>query len=253
MRYIYIVAGLILIIIGLSGITFLKVGLPPSKELARVNERVISVDEFEKILSESRTVSPSMDKRRFLDDLLTREMLMQEAKRRGLDLKEPFRRSIQNYYEQTLLKDLTQEKMSEIRVSVSEEEIGAYYRNKGKVYEVRIAVLPTEAAANEAITDFPVARTEKRKLRLEDIPPAIADAVASLKVGEVSKKPVPRDTGFFVFRLEGFTTDSLPPLAAVHDEIRRTIEERKKSAEMEKWLNGLREKSKITVNEALLK
>lgn len=253
MRYIYVVVGLILIVLGISGITFLKTGPPASKELARVNKRIVTVDEFKKLLEESRTAPSYRDERRFLEDLITREILIQEAKKRGLDLKEPFRRSIQNYYEQTLLKSLTQEKMSESHVSVSEEEIAQHYRNIGKIYELKIDILPTEDEAVEAIINFPVAGIGAVKLHMEEIPPAIADAIAALKVGEVSKKPVPCDSGFFVFKLEGITTVPLPPLSTVHDEIRRTLEDRKKSMEMEKWLNGLKKSSKITINETLLK
>ncbi len=258
MRYIYAVAGLIFIIVGISGITFLKTGPPASKELARVNKRIITVDEFNKVLQENRTVSSYRDKKGTLDDLLTREILIQEAKSRGLDLREPFRRSIQNYYEQTLLKNLTQEKMSEIRVSISEQEIEEYYRNMGKTYELSIAVLPTEAEANQAIAGFPVRTAEKRRLQMEEIPPELSIALGALKVGEVSKKPVPCgglicDTGFFVFRVERLTSEAVQPLAMVRDEIKKTLEERKRRAEMQKWLDGLKTKSDITINEALLK
>ncbi len=254
MRYIYIVAGIILIVLGISGITFLKVGPPASVELARVNDRIITVNEFDKALGEKKSASPApADKKRFLDELVTREVLIQEAKRRGLDLKEPFRSSIQNYYEQTLLKNLTQEKMSEIHVSVSEEEIEDYYRNMGKIYELKIAVLPTERAADEAIRNFPSSTVRARYLRMEEIPPEILDAVTALRAGEVSKKPVPCDAGFFVFKLEGYKTEPMPPLGTVHDEIRKTLEERKKQADMERWLDGLRKSAKITINEALLK
>ncbi len=260
MKYIYAVAGLILIALGISGITFFKTVPPASKELARVNKRIITVDEFNRFLEESGKVPPSSpDKRAVLDDLLTRELLIQEAKRRGLDLSEPFRRSIQNYYEQTLLKSLVQDRMSEIQAPISEAEIAEYYKNMGKTYELSIAIFPTEAQADEAIRDFPARTAQKRRLRMEEIPPELLESLAALRVGEVSKKPVPCakgficTRGFFVFRLAGFTAEPVAPLATVHDEVRRALEARKKSAEMEKWLEGLKMKARITVKEALLK
>lgn len=259
MRYIYAVAGLILIIVGLSGITFLKVSPPQSEELARINGRVITADEFNKLYEESRAAPFYKDRRQFLGDLVTKEILIQEAKKRGLDLKEPFRRSIQNYYEQTLLKNLTQERMSEIHVSVSEDEIDRYYNNMGKTYELSIVVLPTEADAYEAIRAFPAGNAQRRKLPMEDVPSSLVGELYTLRKGEVSKKPVPCAgsfvcaSGFLVFRLESYTTEPSPPLATVHGEIERTLADWKKRAEMEKWFEGLKAKSKITINEQLFK
>lgn len=254
MRYIYAIAGIILVILGISGLTFLKYRPPSSKEAVRINGRVITVDEFEKSYSESCATSPAaVDKKRFLDDLVTKEVLIREAKRLGLDLKEPFRRSIQNYYEQTLLKSLTEEKMSEIKVSVSEEEIRRYHSTMGRVYELKVVTLPTEQKAKEAISSFPAERAEKRVLHIDEIPPEIAEAIVTLKVGETIRQPIPCEAGFFVFRLEGHRVEPVPPLDKTRDEIRRTIEEGKRRVEMDKWLAGLKQRSRIKVNEALLK
>lgn len=254
MRYIYIVAGLILVIAGAAGMTFLKPGPPLSREAVKVNGHVITDEEFRKAYEERASTSPvPPDEKKFLDDLVTREILIQEAERLGLDRKEAFRRSIQNYYEQTLLKNLTQSTMSDIRVSVSEQEISSYYESMGKVYELTVITLPTEHEANQAIRNFPSGRAEKKILHVDEIPPGMLDYVLTLKVGEVSPRTVPCEKGFFVFRLDGYKKGPVPPLDAVREEIRKTIEARKRQAEMEKWLEGLRKNSRITINELLVK
>lgn len=254
MRYIYVVAGLILIIAGAAGMTLLKSGHPPAGEAVRVNSRVITADEYRKAFAEKAETSPvPPDRKQFLDDLVTREILIQEAKRLGLDQEETFRRSIQNYYEQTLLKNLTQRKMSEMRVSVSEEEIASYYERMGKVYELSLISLPTEREAQEAVRNFPAGKAEKKMLHADDIPPPMLDAVLALKAGEVSPRPVPRREGFIVFRLDGYKKEAVPPLAGVREEIRKNIEERKRQGEMEKWLEGLKNNARVTINEPLVK
>lgn len=254
MRYIYVVAGLIFIIVGISGMTFLKPGPSLPGGAVRVNEHIIPADEFKKAYEEKASSCPvPPDKRQFLDDLVTKEILIQEAKRLNLDREEPFRRSIQNYYEQTLLKNLTQKKMSDIKVSVSEQEIASYYTNMGRTYELRVITLLTEQEAREAVRDFPSVRAEKRILHMDEVPPEILEAVLALKVGEVSHKPVPCDKGYFVFKLEGYKKASLPPLNEVRDEIRKNLEEKKRQSEMERWLEGLEKNSRITINESLLK
>ncbi len=254
MRYIYIVAGLILIIVGISGMTLLKSGPPVSREAVRVNAHSITDEEYRKAYEEKASTCPvPPDKKQFVDDLVTREILIQEAKRLGLDREEPFRRSLQNYYEQTLLKNLTQRKMSDIKVSVSEQEIASYYENMGKVYELRVIALPTEREANEAIRNFPSGKAERKMLHVDEIPPGMLDAVLVLKAGDVSLRPVPCDKGFFVFRLEGHKKEPVPPLDTVREEIRKTIEEKKRQGEMEKWLEGLKKNSRVTINESLVK
>jgi hypothetical protein len=253
-RYIYVVAGLVLVIVGISGVTFLKPGPPYPGGAVRVNDRIIPADDFRKAYEEKASSCPvPPEKRQFLDDLVTREILIQEAKRLNLDRDEPFRRSIQNYYEQTLLKNLTQKKMSEIKVSVSEDEISSHYANMGRTYELGVITLTTEQEAMEAVGNFPSGSAEKRKLRLDEIPPEILEVVLALKMGEVSHKPVPCDKGYIVFKLEGYGTAVIPPLNEVRDEIIRDLEEKKKKSEMERWLDGLKKKSRISIDESLLR
>ncbi len=252
MRYIYIVAGLILIIVGVSGMTLLKRGTPASMEAVKVNGRLITLGEFAKTYDEKAASCPlPPDRKQFVDDLVTKEILIQEAKRLGLDREEAFRRSIQNYYEQTLLKNLTQKKMSEIKVSVSEEEIASYYAGMGKIYELKVLSVPSQREADEALRNFPSEKAEKRILRMDEIPHEMLDAVLGLKAGEVSVRPVPCK-GFLVFRLDGYRTTVVPPLEKIHDEVRKEVEEKKRRSEMETWLEDLKKKSRVTINESVL-
>ncbi|MFN3480952.1 MAG: SurA N-terminal domain-containing protein [Thermodesulfovibrionales bacterium] len=171
MRYLYIVGGLILIVLGISGMTFLRFRPPESKEFVRINDRIITTEEFERQYSEAISFyKQEKSKKDFLEDLITKELLLQEAKRRGLDLKPDFRRSIQSYYEQTLLKNLAQEKMSEIRVSVTEEELRSYYKNMGKVFIIRTIITPDQEKAEEAIRSFPSDKGELKTLYFDEIP-----------------------------------------------------------------------------------
>lgn len=254
MRYLYIVAGLILIIIGISGITFLKIGPPESKEFVRINDRVITTDEFEKEYAEAVSIyNQRKDKREFLEDLITKELLLQEAKRRGLDLKPDFRRSIQNYYEQTLLKNLAQERMSEIKVTVTEEEIGAYYKDMGKVFIVRSIVFPDQEKAKEAIRSFPTHGGELKTLYIDEIPEDLVADISALKEGEVLNRPIRTEKGFLVLKVEAIRRSSLPPFEKVREEIRKSLEERKRRLEMERWLSELREKALINIRQESLR
>lgn len=254
MRYLYIVGGLILIIIGISGMTFLRFRPPESREFVRINDRVITIEEFEREYSEASSLyKQEKSKKDFLEDLITKELLLQEAKRRGLDLKPDFRRSIQSYYEQTLLKNLAQERMSEIKVSVTEEEIESYYRNMGRVFIVRSIIFPDQEKAEEAIRTFPSNMGELKTLYFDEIPEDMVDSILGLKEGEVLKRPVRTEKGFIVLKVEAIRKVGLPPFEKVSSEIRKNLEERKKRLEMEKWLNELRRRANIRIRQESLK
>lgn len=254
MRYLYIVGGLILIIIGISGMTFLRFRPPESRECVRINDRVITIEEFEREYSEASSLyKQEKSKKDCLEDLITKELLLQEAKRRGLDLKPDFRRSIQSYYEQTLLKNLAQERMSEIKVSVTKEEIESYYRNMGRVFIVRSIIFPDQEKAEEAIRTFPSNMGELKTLYFDEIPEDMVDSILGLKEGEVLKRPVRTEKGFIVLKVEAIRKVGLPPFEKVSSEIRKNLEERKKRLEMEKWLNELRRRANISIRQESLK
>jgi hypothetical protein len=98
----------------------------------KVNERTISREELEKSYSYHISIHGAIkDRKTFIEELITKELLIQEAKKMGLDNEEPFRRSIQNYYEQTLIRNLTQKLVSGIKVSVSEDEVISVCKETG--------------------------------------------------------------------------------------------------------------------------
>jgi len=76
-------------------------------------------------------------KKGFLEQLIKKELLIQEAKKLNLDRKENFIRTIERYWESTLIRNLMELKGKEIveRVYVSQEEIEARYKEMQKSEE----------------------------------------------------------------------------------------------------------------------
>ena len=67
----------------------------------------------------------------FLEKLINRKLILQEAQKKGLDKKEDFLKSIENFWEQSLLAIVIDKKVKEISGSttVSKREIQVYYNN----------------------------------------------------------------------------------------------------------------------------
>ena len=70
----------------------------------------------------------------YVDRLLTKQILLQEAQRLGLDRERDFMKSIENYWEQALLRLLLQRKSKEIArlIHVYDKEVEEYYSQSGE-------------------------------------------------------------------------------------------------------------------------
>ena len=73
-------------------------------------------------------------RKRYLAGVIEKEALLQEAQRRGLDREKEFMKSIENYWEQALLKMLFERRIKEIsgNIYISNNEIDEYYRGSGE-------------------------------------------------------------------------------------------------------------------------
>ena len=90
-------------------------GIEEGKVVARVNDYVMSVEDLEDEIAHSPYAS---DKSKDLEDLLElairRQVLIQEAQRQGLDRNESFMKTIERYWEQTLIKELMEKETCRI-------------------------------------------------------------------------------------------------------------------------------------------
>jgi len=97
----------------------------------RINAYTLTANEFEELFSEYKMDEDTPQNRaEFLNNLITRKLLLEEAERRGLDTQKDFLRSIENFWEQSLLKLVVDQKVQEIagNSTATESEMEAYYQ-----------------------------------------------------------------------------------------------------------------------------
>ena len=99
--------------------------------VALVNGRTITQAEFDLRWGELSPATRSRyekdgGKRKFLEELITRELLMQEGRRRGLDHNEIIRDKTQRYKEQLILDELLKDKLQS-KIELTQVELDAYY------------------------------------------------------------------------------------------------------------------------------
>ncbi|MEK6733193.1 MAG: SurA N-terminal domain-containing protein [Candidatus Omnitrophota bacterium] len=73
-------------------------------------------------------------KKKYLEGIIEKEVLLQEAQRHGIDREKDFMKSIENYWEQALLRILLERKSREISnlITVYDNEIEEYYKDSGE-------------------------------------------------------------------------------------------------------------------------
>jgi len=136
------------------------------KLLAKINDLKLSLNEFQYQLAAELELDKDFKltkeaKKNFLEEIIRKELLIQEAQRLKLDKKEKFVRALERYWESTLIRDLMEIKGKEISrtILISQEEIRAHYDTMKK----RAKKLPPQQELEEEITED---LEEKKKTRM---------------------------------------------------------------------------------------
>lgn len=114
MRKCLLSLGVLIFIVGCGRATEKKM------MLAKVNNYEITQEEFEEEFKDSsfgRTDTPE-SRREFLDNLINRKLILQDAQAKGLDKDKSFLKMIERFWEQSLLKIALDKKGKEIAGSV---------------------------------------------------------------------------------------------------------------------------------------
>ncbi len=107
---------------------------PDQQVIARINGYELTLDEYEagfvrELEYDSTYKATARARKEFLDRMIRQELLIQEAVSRKMDKEKAFIRTIEKYWEATLIKNLMEAQMKEIQTKtfVTDQEIKARY------------------------------------------------------------------------------------------------------------------------------
>ena len=107
--------------------------------LATVNNYKLTLSEFQTLLAADMDIDRDLKitdpvKKEYLNQIIQKQILIQEAKRLKFDQKTKFIRTIERYWEATLIRDLMGSKGQEIekKTIVTQEEVERYYNEMKK-------------------------------------------------------------------------------------------------------------------------
>jgi len=109
------------------------------KVVAQINKYKMTMDDImyefrNSPYDEAALLKTENGRKQYLDSVIEKEVLLQEAQRQGIDREKDFMKSIENYWEQALFKTLLERKSKEISglTHVYDNEIEEYYKNSGE-------------------------------------------------------------------------------------------------------------------------
>ena len=264
------VIGLLLIsTLFMAGCNQNKSGAPQidkSDAVAEVNGQYISKASLESLQQQVAQRSPgvAMPDDKLIDELITRELLYQEAIKDKLDQSPEVAAQLQSIKMAMLSQATLQEYIK--NNPVSDEELKAQYdkdmgSNTGTEYKARHILLKTEPEAVAIIVELDkgsdFAKLAKSKSTGPSAPqggdlgwfaagqmvPPFSEAVIALENGKYTTEPVKTQFGWHVILREDSREQSLPPFDSVKEQIRPVVQREKIQA----YIEGLRSAAKIEI------
>jgi peptidyl-prolyl cis-trans isomerase C len=256
--------------------------------LAKIDDVVITLGEFQERVNRQspyiRARYTSLEqKKEFLDSLIRFEVLAKEAERRGFDKDPEVIRTMKQVMIQKLMKD-----EFEVRVtpdSINDTEISAYYESHlsefVKPEEVRASAIMVRSKAqaervaaeaagdagktNKGFRDMVAKYTahEETKLRGGDLrymtleskdwpKPVVQATFALVNTGDVSGVVDAGDGTFWVLKQTGRRKAMTRTLADATQQIRNKLYREKRVDAQKQFIDGLRNKAKISIDESSL-
>ena len=246
--------------------------------VALVNGRAITQAEFDLRWAELSQATRSRyekegGKRRFLDELITKELLMQEARRRGLDQDDAIRDKAQRYKEQLILDELLKDKLQS-KVELTQEELTAYYESHASELldplkaNISIMLLPNVFAAKDLETQINRGGSfakfaqrysidEKTKGKGGDLGPyrkglvlpEIDEAIHTLKPGMVSA-PIKTDNGYYLVMLTPLDEAIIQTDLATQERLRQELLAEKRRKRFDEVIADIRTNASVRFAEA---
>ena len=267
----YAIGGTFLLLIGCA---------PPPEEgvLALVNGRQITQTEFEIRWGELAEATRARyekegGKRRFLDELITRELLMQEARKLGLDQNDAIRDRTQRYREQLILDELLKDRIK-AKVELSKEELDDFYEKHARELltplkvQVSQMLLPNISAAKDLehqvnqggdfakfAQRYSIDGKTKAKggdlgpYRKDLVIPEVDEVIHTLKPGLISA-PIKTDAGYYLVKITPLDKEIIQADVAVRERLRQELLNEKRRKRFDGVIADIRAKAIIRLADA---
>ncbi len=246
-----------------------------TKALAIINGKEITASEFDLRWSQipdyaRKTFAGPEGRKKFLEELINHELLLQEAKKRGFDRDRALSERVERFKERSFMERLRIEEVDS-QVRVTREEMKAYYAANAANYtapdELRVSHIvvktPDEALdLKKRLNQGEDFATLARKVSLDlstrykggdlgfikkgQTLPQFEKVLLTLKVGGISQ-PFATPFGYHIIMLVDRTSGAFLSFEDAKEQVREELLNEKKRKRYEEFVASLRAKAKLRV------
>ena len=247
--------------------------------LATVNGKAISKEDVNTILKAQRLTFdklPKEQQKRLLDKLIERELLVEVAKKAGIEKDPEYVKALNNYKKDLAIK-VWMDKIYK-RTLISDSEANKYYQSHKKEFSkparvhARHILVKTKEEAQKIIDELSKYKGEELKKKFielaktKSVGPSgknggdlgyfgkgamakpFSDAAFSMKVGEISKEPVKTQFGYHIIYLEDKKPEGVASFEEVKDRIINKMRQEQFSQTIKNTIEKEKKSAKITTN-----
>jgi peptidyl-prolyl cis-trans isomerase C len=269
-------------VLGCGSILWLVVSCapPPSEErvVAFVNGRPITQVEFEAEWNELPDATRARyekegGKPRLLSEVITRELLLQEARKQGFDQNDQIRDRARRYKEKLMLDELLKDRIK-TKIELTKEELDAYYEKHSRQLltplKVRVAVM--------LLSNFPAAKDLEKQVnqggdfakfaqrysidtktranggdlgpyRKDLVVPEVDEVIRQLKPGMVSA-PIKTDAGYYLVKISALDPEIIQADLATRERLRQELLSEKRQKRFDDVIADIRAKAVVKIADA---
>lgn len=201
-----------------------------------VNDRVIGSGELAARFARQKNYYENREE--FIQQVVTNQLLIQEAQRLGIDTEAEFRAAMENYYEQSLIKILMERKHESLQLEVSEVEIDRYQQLLGAWVAFTIATVSEDGDSTVA--------EERKESSFETLSPAVRMILVSEDLG-VFSHPYQLEGKMVRCRLDEVRGSEAAAEDPSRAKVRDLLMALEKESALGDWIESLREKASIVM------
>lgn len=236
--------------------------------LAKVGAAVITEGDLERELKSLPDYAQQMfadekGREKFVDELVKKEMLYQEAVKKGLDKSADFLKKVEEFKKLTLVSELLEKEIM-AKAKVSDQEAKEYYeKHKGDFVttsQIKAShiLVKTEDEANKVLARLKKGEKFEEIAKKESLDkgsaknggdlgyfargqmvPEFEKAAAELKAGEISK-PVKSNYGFHIIKVTDKKAGPVIEYDRIKDLISQKLSGERQKESFDKYVDGLR-------------
>lgn len=178
----------------------------------------------------------------FIDEIITKQLLIAEAQRRKIDKERAFRLALKTFYEHSLIKILMERVTTSIEAEITDAEVENYLTSFGKTFT--FYTLQTDG---KTTLDTIMAEGKRYSTKFDNLSGQLQQALAGMEPGETTTTFVTGNEKIAIHleKIGGATSESQN---FDKEMIRKKLRQTKIEKQVNSWIEELREQATITYN-----